>query len=136
MRADSADRAGFSASFHALTCHSMEVAHRFNKLDYVGIVVLISGELLFVALRRRRADLLPLPSLATSLPTGTFVPCVRYGFFCDPHLRNLYICLIYFAAACPPLSSRRSAYSLILDAYRHRMDCPCTSCPYARVSTL
>lgn len=48
--------AGFSASFHALTCHSMKVAHQWNKLDYIGIVVLISG---------------------------TFVPCVRYGFFCE-----------------------------------------------------
>ncbi|ORY73413.1 hemolysin-III related-domain-containing protein [Leucosporidium creatinivorum] len=63
---------GFSATFHALTCHSMKVAHQWNKCDYVGIVILISG---------------------------TFVPCVRYGFFCDPHLRNLYITLIYVAAA-------------------------------------
>ncbi|KDE06024.1 hypothetical protein, variant [Microbotryum lychnidis-dioicae p1A1 Lamole] len=62
---------GFSASFHALGCHSKEVAHRWNNFDYVGIVVLISG---------------------------TFVPAVRYGFFCDPHLRNLYITLIYSAA--------------------------------------
>ncbi|SGY32760.1 BQ5605_C002g01408 [Microbotryum silenes-dioicae] len=69
--------AGFSASFHALGCHSKEVAHRWNNFDYVGIVVLISG---------------------------TFVPAVRYGFFFrfhfegDPHLRNLYITLIYSAA--------------------------------------
>lgn len=51
---------------------------RSAQLDYIGIVVLISG---------------------------TFVPCVRYGFFCDPHLRNLYITLIYVAAACKPLFS-------------------------------
>ncbi|SCV68656.1 BQ2448_777 [Microbotryum intermedium] len=66
------DSFGFSASFHALCCHSKEVAHRWNNFDYVGIVVLISG---------------------------TFVPVVRYGFFCDPHLRHLYITLIYTAAS-------------------------------------
>ncbi|KAK4055237.1 hypothetical protein OIV83_000517 [Microbotryomycetes sp. JL201] len=48
------------------------VAHRWNQLDYLGIVVLISG---------------------------TFVPAVRYGFFCDPHLRTLYISAIYIAGA-------------------------------------
>ncbi|KAK4057606.1 hypothetical protein OIO90_001251 [Microbotryomycetes sp. JL221] len=41
-------------------------------LDYLGIVVLISG---------------------------TFVPAVRYGFFCDPHLQTFYITLIYVAGA-------------------------------------
>lgn len=72
----------------------MEVAHRFNKLDYVGIVLLISGVAKsFSSLAERRANSLLSPS-------GTFVPCVRYGFFCDAHLRNLYIGLIYFAAAC------------------------------------
>lgn len=48
--------------------HSERVAIRWNRLDYVGIVVLISG---------------------------TFVPLVHYGFYCDPHLRNTYIALIY-----------------------------------------
>jgi len=56
-----------------MLCHSEDVAVRWNRLDYVGIVVLISG---------------------------TFVPAVHYGFFCDAHLRNRYIALIYtFAAA-------------------------------------
>ncbi|KAJ8296868.1 ADIPOR-like receptor SPBC12C2.09c [Rhodotorula toruloides] len=64
---------GFSAFFHTFVAHSKEVAQRWNRLDYVGIVVLISG---------------------------TFVPMVHYGFACDSHLRNLYIGLIYtFAAA-------------------------------------
>ncbi|GAA5994985.1 hemolysin III family protein [Rhodotorula paludigena] len=64
---------GFSAFFHTFLAHSQEVAVAWNRLDYVGIVVLISG---------------------------TFVPLVHYGFFCDPHLRNTYVALIYtFAAA-------------------------------------
>ncbi|GAA5887595.1 hypothetical protein JCM6882_001465 [Rhodosporidiobolus microsporus] len=64
---------GFSASFHTFLAHSQEVAVWLNRLDYVGIVVLISG---------------------------TFVPLVHYGFYCDKHLRNSYIALIYtFSAA-------------------------------------
>ncbi|GAA5832124.1 hypothetical protein JCM11251_004248 [Rhodosporidiobolus azoricus] len=64
---------GFSASFHTFLAHSEKVAVYWNSLDYVGIVVLISG---------------------------TFVPLVHYGFFCDTHLRNAYIALIYtFSAA-------------------------------------
>ncbi|GAA5860768.1 hypothetical protein JCM5353_003115 [Sporobolomyces roseus] len=63
---------GFSALFHTFMAHSMEVAHWWNRLDYIGIVILISG---------------------------TFVPATHYGFFCDPHLRNLYIGLIYTASA-------------------------------------
>ncbi|GAA5870331.1 hypothetical protein JCM16303_001966 [Sporobolomyces ruberrimus] len=63
---------GLSALFHTFSCHSMKVAHTWNRMDYIGIVVLISG---------------------------TFVPATRYGFFCDPHLRNLYIAIIYTASA-------------------------------------
>ncbi|GAA5949581.1 hypothetical protein JCM3765_002712 [Sporobolomyces pararoseus] len=63
---------GLSALFHTFVCHSMEVAHSWNRMDYIGIVILISG---------------------------TFVPATRYGFFCDPHLRNLYIFIIYAASA-------------------------------------
>ncbi|BGP36720.1 hypothetical protein JCM10450v2_000611 [Rhodotorula kratochvilovae] len=63
----------FSGLFHAFLCHSEQVAVQWNRLDYLGIVVLISG---------------------------TFVPMVHYGFYCDAHLRNWYIALIYtFAAA-------------------------------------
>ncbi|BGP12747.1 hypothetical protein JCM10213v2_000664 [Rhodosporidiobolus nylandii] len=52
---------------------SASVAVFWNRLDYIGIVVLISG---------------------------TFVPLVHYGFYCDKHLRNTYVALIYaFAAA-------------------------------------
>ncbi|GAA5850188.1 hypothetical protein JCM8547_001036 [Rhodosporidiobolus lusitaniae] len=63
---------GLSASFHTFLAHSEKVAIRWNRLDYIGIVVLISG---------------------------TFVPLVHYGFFCDPHLRNFYISLIYTFSA-------------------------------------
>ncbi|GAA5908320.1 hemolysin III family protein [Sporobolomyces salmoneus] len=63
---------GLSSLFHTFLCHSMEVAHSWNRMDYIGIVVLISG---------------------------TFVSYTHYGFFCDPHLRNLYIAVIYTASA-------------------------------------
>lgn len=32
---------GFSATFHILHSHSMHVSHYWNRLDYVGIVVLV-----------------------------------------------------------------------------------------------
>ncbi|KAI5481430.1 hemolysin-III channel protein Izh2 [Pseudohyphozyma bogoriensis] len=62
---------GFSASFHCVSCHSMTVAHMYNKLDYIGIVVLISG---------------------------TFVPLIHYGFFCAPNLHKLYLTMIILAS--------------------------------------
>jgi adiponectin receptor len=78
--------AGFSASYHTLMAHSERVAVQWNRLDYVGIVVLISG---------------------------TFVPLVHYGFYCDPHLRNTYIALIYTFALGE--CSRHFTFSLVLD---------------------
>ncbi|GAA5949078.1 hypothetical protein JCM21900_004851 [Sporobolomyces salmonicolor] len=63
---------GLSAFFHTFMAHSKEICHRWNRLDYVGIVVLISG---------------------------TFPATTHLGFFCDPHLRDTYIGLIYAAAA-------------------------------------
>ena len=53
--------AGCSASFHTFTAHSMAVSHAWNRLDYIGIVVLI---------------------------VGTIIPCVRYGFFCSTDLQH------------------------------------------------
>lgn len=50
----------------------MHVSHYWNRLDYVGIVVLISG---------------------------TFWPLIHHGFYCDPFLRNLYLTVIYTASA-------------------------------------
>ena len=55
-------------------------------MDYIGIVVLISG---------------------------TFVPATRFGFFCDPHLRNLYICIIYAASAGKSMMLREWMYTPI-----------------------
>ncbi|GAA5976872.1 hypothetical protein JCM11641_000896 [Rhodosporidiobolus odoratus] len=63
---------GFSAFFHTFLCHSEAVAVFWNRLDYVGIVVLI---------------------------TGTILPLLRYAFYCDPHLRNAYMLLIATFAA-------------------------------------
>lgn len=58
---------GMSATFHALLCHSEEVARWGNKLDYSGIVALI---------------------------VGSYVPALYYGFFCRPTLMTPYLCLV------------------------------------------
>ena len=54
---------GMSATYHAISNHSHNVARLGNKLDYVGIVFLI---------------------------TGSFIPSIFYGFYCQPHLQELY----------------------------------------------
>lgn len=54
---------GMSATFHTLSNHSPQVAKFWNQLDYAGIACLI---------------------------TGSFIPSVYYGFFCDPLKQRLY----------------------------------------------
>lgn len=54
---------GMSATYHAISNHSPFVARFGNKLDYVGIVFLI---------------------------TGSFIPSIYYGFYCHPYLQELY----------------------------------------------
>jgi adiponectin receptor len=54
---------GMSGTYHTISNHSQVVARYGNKLDYVGIVCLI---------------------------TGSFVPSVFYGFYCHPHLQEFY----------------------------------------------
>lgn len=54
---------GFSATYHTIQCHSHTVSKQFNKLDYVGIVVMI---------------------------VGSFLPALHYGFYCHPHLQLAY----------------------------------------------
>ncbi len=54
---------GMSATYHSISNHSPMVNRIGNQLDYVGIVLLI---------------------------TGSFVPSVYYGFWCDRLLQNIY----------------------------------------------
>ena len=54
---------GMSATYHAISYHSPTVAKFGNKLDYVGIVSLI---------------------------TGSFIPTIYYGFYCYPHIQEAY----------------------------------------------
>ncbi|PWZ00517.1 HlyIII-domain-containing protein [Testicularia cyperi] len=54
---------GFSATYHTIQCHSEHVSKQFNKLDYVGIVVMI---------------------------VGSFLPALHYGFYCHPEYQILY----------------------------------------------
>ncbi|KAL3427867.1 ADIPOR-like receptor SPBC12C2.09c [Phlyctema vagabunda] len=58
---------GMSATYHAISNHSPMVAKFGNKLDYVGIVSLI---------------------------TGSFIPSIFYGFYCHPQLQELYWTMI------------------------------------------
>lgn len=53
-----------SATFHLLMSHSPSICSFTNQLDYVGVAALI---------------------------TGSFVPSMYYGFFCDPLLRRSYL---------------------------------------------
>ncbi|KAI1143389.1 HlyIII-domain-containing protein [Hypoxylon sp. FL0543] len=55
---------GMSATFHAISNHSEEVAKWGNKLDYSGIVFLI---------------------------VGSYVPALYYGLFCLPKLMTIYL---------------------------------------------
>ncbi|RDW94390.1 HlyIII-domain-containing protein [Coleophoma crateriformis] len=69
---------GMSATYHAISNHSPIVAKFGNKLDYVGIVSLI---------------------------TGSFIPCIFYGFYCHPHLQELYWTMICsLGAGCASVS--------------------------------
>lgn len=52
-----------SAIFHTILNHSQRVAQLGNQLDYVGIVLLI---------------------------TGSFVPSIYYAFYCEPRLQQAY----------------------------------------------
>lgn len=58
---------GMSATYHAISNHSPMVAKFGNKLDYVGIVFLI---------------------------TGSFIPSIYYGFYCHPHLQEFYWAMV------------------------------------------
>lgn len=63
---------GISAAYHTISNHSPLVNQWGNQLDYVGIVALI---------------------------TGSFIPSVYYGFYCDPHLQKLYWTMVCFSAS-------------------------------------
>jgi hypothetical protein len=52
-----------SAIFHTISNHSPGVNRLGNQLDYIGIVFLI---------------------------TGSFIPSIYYGFYCEPSLQKIY----------------------------------------------
>jgi adiponectin receptor len=54
---------GMSGTYHTISNHSPIVNRMGNKLDYVGIVFLI---------------------------TGSFIPSIFYGFYCHSHLQEFY----------------------------------------------
>ncbi|KAK2057091.1 hemolysin III family channel protein [Colletotrichum caudatum] len=58
---------GMSATYHAISNHSPDVAKWGNKLDYSGIVFLI---------------------------VGSYVPALYYGFYCHPGLMRFYLSTI------------------------------------------
>lgn len=58
---------GMSATYHATSSHSEQVARIGNKLDYGGIVLLI---------------------------VGSFIPAFYYGLFCHKHLMVPYMTMV------------------------------------------
>ncbi|KAF6239124.1 hypothetical protein HO173_002996 [Letharia columbiana] len=54
---------GISATYHTVSNHSPKINQWGNQIDYLGIVILISG---------------------------SFVPSVYYGFYCEPMLQRFY----------------------------------------------
>lgn len=58
---------GMSSIYHTLSCHSPGVCKVFSRLDYCGISLLI---------------------------TGSFVPWLYYGFYCERHLKLFYLFLV------------------------------------------
>ncbi|KAF7509939.1 hypothetical protein GJ744_007253 [Endocarpon pusillum] len=67
-----------SATYHLISNHSPAVNKFGNQLDYVGIVLLI---------------------------TGSFVPSIYYGFWCDTTLQRLYWTMICsLGAGCTSIS--------------------------------
>ncbi|KAI8999742.1 hemolysin-III related-domain-containing protein [Gaertneriomyces semiglobifer] len=60
---------GLSAFFHTFICHSRQVCLMWNKADYVGIVVMI---------------------------TGSMVPTIWYSLACDATFRALHLSIIAF----------------------------------------
>lgn len=58
-----------SGVYHTISNHSHHVARVGNKLDYVGIVFLI---------------------------TGSFIPSIYYGFYCEPELQETYWTMVCF----------------------------------------
>ena len=52
-----------SSTFHIVSNHSPGVRNFGNQLDYLGIVILM---------------------------WGSTIPCVYYGFYCDPKLQKIY----------------------------------------------
>jgi len=58
---------GLSTFYHILACHSRTIGNLFCRLDYCGICILISG---------------------------SFFPCIYYGFYCDFYPKILYTILV------------------------------------------
>ena len=86
---------GMSATYHLISNHSPLIARFGNKLDYVGIVAAI---------------------------TGSFIPSIYYGFYCHPHLQELYwsmVCLpphLYYASIFHLSSSNTNRFATLASA--------------------
>ena len=76
---------GMSATYHTISNHSELVAKFGNKLDYIGIVVLIWGS--FVSGLVVEAEEDPCQRLTETLQQ---IPSIYYGFSADPALVRLY----------------------------------------------
>lgn len=87
---------GMSGTYHTISNHSHLVARFGNKLDYVGIVFLI---------------------------TGSFIPSVFYGFYCHPQLQELYWTMVRTLAML--YISENACLLIIVDMLTRSWMCYC-----------
>lgn len=64
---------GASATYHTISNHSPRVNRLGNQLDYIGIILLI---------------------------TGSFIPSIYYGFWCHPNLQMAYWTMVGICECC------------------------------------
>ncbi|KAF2428642.1 HlyIII-domain-containing protein [Tothia fuscella] len=84
-----------SASFHIFNNHSRQIAAFGNQLDYLGIVILM---------------------------WGSTIPCVYYGFYCDPHLQSIYWGMVsVLALICAVMTVKSGFRSPNYRAFRSAM---------------
>ncbi|XP_065647016.1 adiponectin receptor protein 1 isoform X3 [Hydra vulgaris] len=63
----------FSWLYHTCSCHSKKTSSLFSKLDYTGIACMIMG---------------------------SFVPCIYYGFYCNPYEKIAYLVSMMVLGIC------------------------------------
>ena len=99
-----------SATYHTVSNHSPVVGRWGNKLDYVGIVCMI---------------------------TGSFIPSIFYGFYCHSHLQEIYWTMVRHLILLMYRSDERANVGLdLLTGSRMCNNIDLRSLPYSYVASL